>query len=294
MKITAFKNIFQQNKRNEKNDDVSFGTRIKGFPGNIEVGISKNCNLRCSYCPNTFIKQKLPDEVMPMSLFEKVLKDLKEIDFDGVFCFHRFNEPLLANVEKYIIKAKEILPKIKPILYTNGTGLTRERLESLQKTPLDRIVVTQQEQTKIGFIDKLREIPDRLLKNVSVRYSEDILLINRAGVMKQLGEPLKEPCYSIHASFAVDSDGKVPLCIDDYYGKVILGDVHNETIEEIWNKPSSQELRKILEEGRRKDIDLCKDCDRTLDKRILSADLSKNEALYRKELLERTGSAHIK
>lgn len=74
MKITALGGIFKQ-KRDEKNR--SFGTILKGFPSTVEAGISKNCNLKCPYCPNFTIVKKLPDVVMPMSLYEKMLKDLK-------------------------------------------------------------------------------------------------------------------------------------------------------------------------------------------------------------------------
>lgn len=287
MKIGNIGKIF-----NKKQKNPSFGTTIKGFPTTIELGISKNCNLRCSYCPNSFLKERTPDIVMPMKLFKKVIKDLKAIDYDGIFHFHRFNEPLLVDVEKYIKKAKKVLPKIRTELFTNGTLLTKERLASLKKTPLDKIIVTQH--TPKGFIDGLDEIPDELLKNVDVKYGDELLLINRAGVLKNTDGSLQEPCYCIGTNLAIDSDGKVPLCIDDYHRQIVLGDVHNETIEQIWNKPLFVKIRETLAKGNRKDIAVCKTCDRNEDNRILSADLRKNSALYRKRLLITTGSAHIK
>lgn len=293
MKINSFQNIFQQ-KRNKKRDFISFGTTLEGFPKTAEIGISRICNLKCPYCPNYFLKEKLPDTIMPMSLFEKILNNFKSIGFDGFIHFHRFNEPSKVNVEEYIRKTKEILPKAITELFTNGTLLNKERLESLQKTPLDKIIVTQQKGVKNGFIDRLKEIPDDLLGNVETKYWDELNLVNRAGVIERLKEPLSEPCYSIHTTFAVDSDGIVPICIDDYYRQVILGDLKQETIEEIWNKPSSRELIEKLDKGDRKDISVCKDCDRTLDNRASNADLSKNSALYRKHLLIKTGNAHIK
>lgn len=287
MKINRIKNIFDNKQKNP-----SFGTTIKGFPITIELGVSKNCNLRCSYCPNSLLKEKTPDIVMPMKLFKKVLRDLKAIDYDGIFHFHRFNEPLLVDVEKYIKKAKKVLPKIRTELFTNGTLLTKERLRSLKQTPLDAIIVTQH--TPKGFIDRLDEIPDELLKNVDVKYGDELLLINRAGVLRNAEGSIKEPCYCVNTSLAIDSDGKVPLCIDDYHRKIVLGDVNDETIEQIWNKPLFVKIREKLAKGSRNDIAVCKTCDRTEENRILSADLSKNSALYRKYLLITTGSAHIK
>lgn len=292
MKVATLRNIFQQN-RNKKENNIAFGTTIKGFPTTVEIGISKNCNLSCSYCPNHLLKKRTPDVVMSIDLFIKVLKDLKAIDYNGIICFHRFNEPLMVNVEQYIKMVKKYLPKAKTELFTNGTLLTKKRLKSLQRTLVDEMVVTQQEQTKIGFLDKLDKIPKYLLKNVKTKYGSELNLINRAGVFGELKELSKEPCYSIHTTFAIDSDGKVPLCIDDYFRKSVLGNVNTETIEEIWNKPASKEIRAKLDNGEKKDIVVCQNCDRIQEKRILSQDLSKNNALYRRLLLKKTGSAHL-
>lgn len=289
MKIIGIGNIFQQKQNRKK--ETSFGTTIKGFPGTIELGVSKNCNLRCSYCPNSMLEERTPDVVISLAFFDKILRDLKDIDFDGILHFHRFNEPLKINVEEYIRRAKQVLPRIRTELFTNGVFLNKKRLESLRETPLDAIIVTQH--TPKGFVDGLRDIPDELLGNVDVKYGNELLLINRAGVLGDLRETLNEPCYSIHCTLGIDSDGKVPICIDDYHRQVVLGDLHDETMQEIWEKPYSTALRATLDGGNRKDINICKDCDRVEEKRILSADLSKNSALYRKWLLENYGDAHL-
>lgn len=294
MRITNSQTI--KKKSYARDNFINFGTLLQGFPSRIEVGVSKNCNLRCNCCPNTFLKKNPTEQVMPMSLFKKILTDLKSIDYDGKFQFHRYNEPMLINVERYIETAKEYLPKITTELVTNGTQLNSFRLVNLQKTPIDKIIVTQH--TSKGFIDNLDKIPDDLLKNVDVRYEEELILVNRAGAIKSgatesLESPLKQPCYSINNAFIVNSNGQVPLCTDDYYSKVILGDLNKESVEKIWNSPFSQRIRQELDKGNRTFLTLCKKCDRTPHQRDLSTDLSKNNALYRKQLLLTTGSAHL-
>lgn len=279
-------------KQYSRSHNINFGTLLKGFPSTIELGVSKNCNLRCGYCPNTFLKKQPLEQIMPISLFKKTLTDLKSIDYDGKFQFHRYNEPLLVNVERYIKTAKEYLPKITTELVTNGTQLSSSRLENLQKTPIDKIIITQH--TPKGFIDNLDKIPDDLLKNVDVRYGEELILTNRAGSIKSLENPITLPCYSIKNAFIVNSNGQVPLCSDDYYSKVILGDLNKESVEKIWNNPFAKKIRKELDKGNRKFLPLCKQCNRTPSQRDLNKDLSKNNALYRKNLLIETGSAHIK
>lgn len=304
MQIKRIEKFYQQNKK-EKNTNPSFGTIFSDFPIAVEAGVNKVCNLvplhsgtgkkACFYCPNHFLNERGSDIVMPLALWEKMLKDLLAIDFNGYVHFQRYNEPtFLKNLEKYIKMTKDILPKVTTELFTNGTLLTKERLISLKETPLDKIIVTQQAPTKSGFMERLKDIPYDLLDNVDVRYWNDMKLVNRSGVFGELKEPLTEPCYSVHTNLAVESDGKVPLCIDDAYDEIILGDINHETIGEIWTKPSTRKLIEMLDNGNRKDISICKNCDRTIENRANSADFSKNSASYRKWLIENYGDAHLK
>ena len=55
-------------------------------------------------------------------------------------------------------------------------------------------------------------------------------------------------------------DGKMVLCCVDYERKVILGDLKNQSIYEVWNSPLLNEIRKKLLEGRLEDIPICRDC----------------------------------
>lgn len=270
---------------------INFGTSAKSFLEVVEVGVSKNCNLKCGCCTNIFLKKKTSDQIMPIPLFEKILADLKSINFQGRFTFHRYNEPLLVNVEEYIKLAKKHLPNISAELYTNGSFLNAKRLESLQQTPVDKILVTQH--TKKGFIDRLNTIPDELLNRVDVKYEDELSLVNRAGELGEIEKTLNDPCYAVEKCFVINSDGKVPICVDDAHAKIVLGDVNKEGIEEIWNKPSVTRLREELTHGNRKLLKLCANCDRTKEKRQ-AQDFSKNSALYRKQLLIETGSAYLK
>lgn len=294
MRINRYNNTFKEEQK-KNNPHITFGTSIKGFPGIVEMGVSQNCNLRCNYCPNHLLQGKAPERIMPMRLFKKILSDLQQIDYDGKIFFHRFNEPLMFDgLEEYIKRAKEALPKTTIELFTNGLLLTRARLERLKESPVDKIIVTQH--TKKGFIDSLGEIPDELLEKVDVKYSEELNLVNRVRLNKTTDKPLQETCYSIENDFVINTDGQVPLCIDDYYAQIVLGDLHSETIEEIWNSPFSQKIRNELAKGNRSHAcikEVCGRCERTVDQRTLKPDFSENSALYRKHLLLAKGCARI-
>ncbi len=55
-------------------------------------------------------------------------------------------------------------------------------------------------------------------------------------------------------------DGRVALCCLDYDGKVIVGDMRNETITEVWNGSPLNSLRQKQIELKFDEISTCRDC----------------------------------
>ncbi|MDR1168706.1 MAG: SPASM domain-containing protein [Heliobacteriaceae bacterium] len=269
--------------------NITFGTNLPGAFSKIEVGISKACNLRCSYCPNSLIKGQSKEQLMPIQLFEKILNDLKDIDYDDIIMFHRYNEPLLAPVEAYIRKAKSMLKNIETELFTNGTLLNTERLKSLKAAGIDTIVVTQH--TPKGFMDKLTEIPDKLLDGVFVRYNDEVVLMNRAGALTNIPNEISAnaPCAVVSRSMSVETDGTVSLCCDDFDSQINWGSVTKKSISEIWTNEKFVKTREMLMQGIRK-FPLCQKCSRSSTpvdnwRRLPES----NAALFRKKLLQKQG-----
>lgn len=55
-------------------------------------------------------------------------------------------------------------------------------------------------------------------------------------------------------------NGDMVLCCTDYTRKVLLGNVAETSIGEVWNGPRAQALRRLYAEGRMDDIPLCREC----------------------------------
>ena len=55
-------------------------------------------------------------------------------------------------------------------------------------------------------------------------------------------------------------DGDMVLCCTDYTRKVVLGNVAESSIEEVWNGPKAQAMRRLYAEGRMGEIPLCRGC----------------------------------
>ena len=64
----------------------------------IEIGTHNYCNRTCNFCPlsrdDVNRKEKKNTQFMDRVLFQNILEQLAEIDFDGRIDFYRYHEPL--------------------------------------------------------------------------------------------------------------------------------------------------------------------------------------------------------
>lgn len=68
------------------------------------------------------------------------------------------------------------------------------------------------------------------------------------------------PCISLFGTMIIHYDGKVPLCGCDFDNKILLGDLNQSAIKNIWNSEKLNNIRKQHTVGERNDILLCKGC----------------------------------
>jgi len=73
-------------------------------------------------------------------------------------------------------------------------------------------------------------------------------------------EILSRPCVVPWSTFHVTTKGKVPLCPQDYDGKITLGDLNCQSIAEVWQGEGWEEIRRLHRQGRRNQIPLCRGC----------------------------------
>lgn len=73
------------------------------------------------------------------------------------------------------------------------------------------------------------------------------------------GSPRKYPCKFLWSSLVVAWNGDVVPCCYDYDTKMVMGNVNEQSIDEIWNGPAYVELRRAEIEGRN-DSPLCRSC----------------------------------
>jgi len=113
---------------------------------------------------------------------------------------------------------------------------------------------------KQGFVDAWLEHADRV--RIYVEHSHrgfgDVELSNQWSLSSSL------PCYKPFNEMVIYWDGKVALCNHDWCNQEPLGDLNQQTIEEVWNGQAYHYIRELNSKGERYSIPSCETCDQFL------------------------------
>ncbi|MFC1726045.1 radical SAM/SPASM domain-containing protein [candidate division KSB1 bacterium] len=70
-----------------------------------------------------------------------------------------------------------------------------------------------------------------------------------------------KPCPKIREEIFFCTNGNAVLCCWDYAERGVIGNIKDQTIEEIWSGEKNRKYRELLNEGKRSEIHLCSKCD---------------------------------
>lgn len=250
----------------------------------IEIGIFSYCNRKCWFCSNIIVDRQSKNIILEENLFLKLLKELKEIDYDKTICLHRYNEPLY-DMDILLLRMKQIkeyLPKVKISIYTNGDYLTLDKLDLLNGY-VDNIYITYyynyagkeikfdiENVIKPGMqklLDKLK-LDYKLIYQDSANYflelkydgiyveyrSIDYTRIgtDRGGTIKdiEIHDRIAQ-CFLPNFQLVMDYDGNFTPCCHirsdiDKHKPYILGNIKDNTIYDIFSNEKIVNLRKEL------------------------------------------------
>jgi len=240
---------------------------ISDFFEVIALETTTYCNLRCSFCPNSKYERGLEKnkKLMNEELFKKIINELNEIKYRGKVALYSYGEPLTDERLPVLVNyAKHKLPKATIEINSNGFLLTLEKYKELIKAGLDKITVTQY--SKI-MPPKTKEVLEYLEKNphikniIKYRIQNTQELSNRGGEIEVETSPNYERpiCRYPHSAQTIDYAGNWILCCNDYHSTIKFGNLENESLLEIWNKPRFKLLRKELKKGIYR-LPICKKC----------------------------------
>lgn len=235
----------------------------------VEIETVNRCNGSCSFCPISKNRDTREYCEMTDELFEDIIGQLADMNYSGRLALFSNNEPFLdAKILQRHKFAREMLPKARMHLFTNGTLLTLETFLEIMKY-LDELVIDNYQQD-LNLITPCREIekyckthPELVEKVTIVLRKQDEILTSRGGDAPNRKDFVSygtDRCILPYTQLVIRPDGKVSLCCNDPMGKNTLGDLTKDRIIDVWNNDRFRMVREYIYQGR-KNWKHCEYCD---------------------------------
>ena len=280
-------NVARKNKLRDVLETKQVGTNEPPLFSWIEFNLSGSCNRRCDFCPwsnpewRSSHFQNVTDNNgilhLPTEVYEGVMKDLNKVGFKGGIIYSGFSETFLyKHLEEVIKISKEQCPESRIEINTDGDFLTIDKLNTIFEAGLTRLDVSVYDgPDKVKPFEDLRVEAGLNKEQFHIRerwYAPEENfgisgLNNRAGAsimpeinVNKLDAPLKRKCFYPFYQIMVDFDGAVLLCNNDWDKRLILGNVKETSILDIWNSKKYKEVRGNLANANRNHSP-CNRCD---------------------------------
>jgi len=258
--------------------------RFKKLVNLIEIETFSYCNRQCWHCPNSIIDRNSKNIFMNTCTYNKIIANLKEINYNKIITYSRYNEPLADDIiYNRLNYAKINLPNATLHFNTNGDFLTANKISKLYDNGLRSLniqIYTDKQEKVLDMIgDKLAElklkpnshkINSELIQKDTNFNDMEILIYyrnfknvgsNRGGILKALNKPPHRiaPCFIPTNGIYIDYNGSVMPCCNlrsDWkeHEQFILGELtdKNETIFSIFNNKKANKFRKSVSKNGKK------------------------------------------
>lgn len=231
---------------------------------------------------------------MPEDLFRHIIADLRAWNYIGGFSLYGHNEALLdSRLVTLTRHVSEELPAAHQSLSTNGDRLTLDLALALYHSGLRSLLVNCYDD-RHNLIERMLSIARHLegMSGYHVHYvgsdawafpmryhtTERSFTLYDArkygegfpGISSRAGnslgfaaisEPLSQNCERPWTHVHIKYNGNVILCCQDWGEEVILGNVSDKSLVDIYNGPVAEHYRKKLGARDRSELALCERCD---------------------------------
>jgi len=194
---------------------------LRTVPGFVEIDLSENCNLSCSYCPREAMGLKGEDNsvFMDMPHILQLGNQLQELSPDAVVSFSPFSEPLLHPQIKEIVTAF-VDRGFKVIIETNGSLLTSELIKFFSDFDFEKLVVivsldhlNQKEYLEYKGSDYFEQVIDSIKELLALKNRNSFIqILNMEGLSDKLDE-----FYEFWHDYR---DNILPIKYNDFAGKL--------------------------------------------------------------------------
>ena len=258
----------------EVNDRCNSGTNpekakiVGDLPDLVDIELTNRCNLTCPMCPTGRKELTRPRGFMKLRVFVDLLKVLKPHKIP--IRLIRWGEPMLhPSFFEFLAVAKYYMLPVH--LNTNGHYLDEDTIDVLGLFGLDSIKVSiHDDDEKVANAIKLLPKLKNCYTHVSITSDEKgSHLITGTNVdkfsayktyWKGKEYPRLKNCPEVFNKLSVNWDGTVSACCADYDNQMIVGDLKNNSLKEIWEGTALKEYRELVLTEAHWCLPLCNGC----------------------------------
>lgn len=257
------------------------------------------CNAKCRFCAYPRMKRRkgVMSKVLLHKIVSEISSWNTPLEIVPTMYGEFFLNPDWKYYLKYI---SDNLPTVQISIPTNGSCFNDDVIDFIVSIPNVKYIsfsaytyVPSTYATLIGLPDQTRWViyasvnrlkRDRPDINVRIGTTEDpefipyhgelSILQSRYGsivdphpIAKNTGlcgftNPIEETrsCGSVFTTAVILNDGRVVACCFDPEAEIVLGDINNETLGNIWNGDIARDVRIKHGSGKRGEIPLCRSC----------------------------------
>ena len=235
----------------------------------VEIETINRCVGECAFCPVNRHDDPREFKLMEEKLFNKIIRELKELKYDGRVCLFSNNEPLMdKRIYSFAEFAKKELPNCHFSFFTNGILLNLTKFNKLIEN-CDTFCIDIYYDKVIEISPNIKPIIDVCRKNSDLQKKVKITFVDKNAIRNNRGGQSKNrfniyklqcSCLLPFKQVIIRPDGKLSLCCNDALGNYTLGDVSKEKLLDIWHNKAYNEIRNLLQKGR-SEIKMCEFCD---------------------------------
>lgn len=223
----------------------------------VELHISDKCNLNCKGCTHfsplfSDLGASLEDRLEDIKILRSKFTNIIRLDLLG-------GEPLLnPELNKYVIKMREILPTTFIQIFTNGLLIPRLSEETMRCIKENKLTfcISEYEPTH-RIMDKITNVLDRHKIDYIVLKNDIRTMFNKP---ISVSENTKYPQQCISNGCILVSEGKIARCPTlmyiDKFNERFGQSLPSDGIMDLRSCPSGQQLLDKLQE----EVPLCKHC----------------------------------
>lgn len=226
----------------------------------VDVSTTDLCNRTCVFCPRHDPKTYPNRNLHMTGEGAKIIAQKLGKRYNGTIAFSGFGENLLnPYIIDIITEFRFWCPNAFIECNTNGDPLTETFAEDLFVAGLDCLNINLYDgPEQVDHFEVLMSgIPNSMYK-YRVHYREEdygIIFNNRSGQIQWMDSDVEavinKPCYYTFYKLFVDWNGDVLFCANDWGRERTIGNLLQESLEDIWLSPKFKGLRRKLKDGKR-------------------------------------------